>query len=545
VTAESSRRGRAFDLALCALLPAVAALQPLANNDLPMHLAIGEWILAHGTLPARDPFSFTAGNPAWVPHEWLAAVVFAAVERSGGVPGLVALGCATAAVVGLVHRAAMAELGVGLRAQLLWAVPLWLIAGPRVVLRPHLLALALPFAVWLCLLRARRDARWLAALPPLLVLWENWHGSFPLGYAIVGLDLVVCARGHPLPARTRALALAGCAAAFLAQAHVWFQPDWLAGVRDALGLVRDPVFMQEIEEWKPPWSDSAFRGSFAAALSLPWLALALVGALRGGGGSAPLAYRLFAALALVFYLRHARFVDLMALATLPWVARCVPATAARWQAPLARGACVAAALLWLWPGFPLRPGQLRRPALRWGLDLPIAGVDALVRRGYTGGVFCDYKFGGVVAWRGRGRLLPTMDSRNSVYGAELYLAHRAAIQSDTPLRRELLERTGAVLILRPTAKRDRRDLIEHLRRAKRWQLVWADERALLFVKTAAGDDPPEGQRPGRRGGRAPAAGPPRGSMWHAPGMPTAQRPDDDASPKQAQRAIPGVRLEPR
>ena len=49
-------------------------------------------------------------------------------------------------------------------------------------------------------------------------------------------------------------------------------------------------------------------------------------------------------------------------------------------------------------------------------------------------------------------------------------------------RRELLERVGAVLMLRPTPIRPRRDLIEHLRRSPRWQLVWADDRALLFVK---------------------------------------------------------------
>ena len=483
MTLGTARSGRAFDLGLFALLPALIAFQPLANNDLPMHLAIGDWILAHATLPSRDPFSFTAGHPPWVPHEWLASLVFSAAWRAGGVPGLVFLGSATAALVGLVHRAAMAELGVDRTAQLAWTVPMWLVAGPRLVLRPHLLALGLPFALWLCLLRARRDARWLAPVPALLVLWENWHGSFALGYGIVALDLVVCARGHPLPWRPRLLALAACAAAFLAQVHVWFQPSWLAGVQDALGLLRDPVFMQEIAEWKPPFATAEFRRTFAFQAGVAWIALAGLGFARHRRAT-PLAYRAFAALALLLYLRHARFIDLMALASLPFLPRPAPSAAPRAQRllPLARGACLAAALLCVWPGFPLRPGQLRRPALRWGRDLPLAAVDALLRRGYEGGVFCDYKFGGVVAWRGGGRLFPSMDSRNSVYGAELYLAHRDAIRRETPLRRELLERVGAVLILRPTPTRDRRDLIEHLRRAPRWQLVWASDRALLFVK---------------------------------------------------------------
>jgi len=95
-----------------------------------------------------------------------------------------------------------------------------------------------------------------------------------------------------------------------------------------------------------------------------------------------------------------------------------------------------------------------------------------------------------------------MDSRNSVYGADLYLAHRAAIQADTPFRRELLERVGAVLILRPTPTRDRRNLIEHLRRSPRWQLAHAGERALLFVKV-----PPPGAAPDPRAIRSEAIRP--------------------------------------
>jgi hypothetical protein len=465
-----------------------------------MHLAIGEWILEHRTLPAQDPFSFTAGHPPWVPHEWLAAVLFAGVERAGGLIGLVALGAGFAAALALVHRAAMARLGVGVVPHLLWGIPMWLVAGRRIVLRPHLPALILPFAVWACLLRARRDPRWLAGLPLLLAIWENLHGSFALGFGIVALDLVVFGRGHPIAWRTRLLALGACGAAFLAQVHVWFQPTLLAGLRDAFGLLADPVFMEEISEWKSPFASARFRETYAFQASVPWIALAALGFVRHGA-RVPASYRAFALVALILYLRHSRFIDLMALASLPFLPGAL-APAPRWSA-LARAATLAAALLCVWPGFPMRPGQpFRRPALRWGHDLPFDAVEALLRRGYAGGVFCEYKFGGVVAWKGRGRLAPSMDSRNSVYGAELYLAHRDALRRDTPFRRELLGRVGAVLILRPTRSRDRRDLIEHLQRARTWQLVHASERSLLFVRTrpprgdpaAAGPAPDQSRR---------------------------------------------------
>lgn len=486
VAEGGATRGRRWlDAALVALCPFVIALQPLANNDLPMHLAIGEWILDHGTLPSRDPFSFTAGGTPWVPHEWLAEVAFALAWRAGGLEGLVLFGAVCAAALAIVHRAVMDRLGVGLVPHLLFSLPMWLIVGRRIVMRPHLPALILPFALWWCLLRARRDARWLVPLPLLLAVWVNLHGSFPMGFGIVVLDLLVFGRAHPLPWRPRLVALAACALAFLAQVHVWFQPTLLAGLQDALGLLRDPVFMEEISEWKPPFTTPRFRETFAFQLSLPWLALAALGCVRHGSRT-PLSWRAFAAASLLLYVRHNRFIDVLALATLPFVASLAPrrlVSPSRRVRRAAQAATVAAALLCVWPGFPMRPGQaFRRPALRWGLDLPFEAVDVLLRRGYEGGVFCDYKFGGVVAWRSGGRLRPTMDSRNSVYGAERYLAHQQALRRNTPYRQLLLDEVGAVLILRPTRLRDRHDLIEQLRQSKRWMLVHAGERSLLFVK---------------------------------------------------------------
>ncbi|MGE3164325.1 MAG: hypothetical protein AB7O52_05435 [Planctomycetota bacterium] len=54
--------------------PVVISCHTLQNNDLPMHLAVGNWILDHREVPDRDPFSANGSNQTWVPHEWLAAV---------------------------------------------------------------------------------------------------------------------------------------------------------------------------------------------------------------------------------------------------------------------------------------------------------------------------------------------------------------------------------------------------------------------------------------------------------------------------------------
>ena len=52
-------------LIACCLAAAVwAGFAPLADPDLPMHLAIGEWIVAHRQVPFIEPFAWTRpGEP--------------------------------------------------------------------------------------------------------------------------------------------------------------------------------------------------------------------------------------------------------------------------------------------------------------------------------------------------------------------------------------------------------------------------------------------------------------------------------------------------
>jgi hypothetical protein len=38
------------------------------DGDTNWHIATGRWILAHGAVPATDPFSYTAAGQSWVTH---------------------------------------------------------------------------------------------------------------------------------------------------------------------------------------------------------------------------------------------------------------------------------------------------------------------------------------------------------------------------------------------------------------------------------------------------------------------------------------------
>ena len=66
-------------------------LKLLNDPDSYSHIAVGRWILAHGTMPASDPFSFSMHGAPWIAFEWLSEVIYAAVYALSGWAGVVVL----------------------------------------------------------------------------------------------------------------------------------------------------------------------------------------------------------------------------------------------------------------------------------------------------------------------------------------------------------------------------------------------------------------------------------------------------------------------
>ena len=49
----------------------------LSDPDVYLHIAVGRWIIAHGSVPHEDVFSHSMRGAPWVPHEWLSEVILA------------------------------------------------------------------------------------------------------------------------------------------------------------------------------------------------------------------------------------------------------------------------------------------------------------------------------------------------------------------------------------------------------------------------------------------------------------------------------------
>jgi len=434
----------------------------LADPDSFLHVAAGTWIWTHGAVPSTDPFSATMQGAAWTAHEWLAELCFAgafAALQWTGVVMLTALAIAAAfAALGATLRATLPARGVAL----LLAASFILVA-PHLVARPHVLAMPM-MVIWTGgLLRARAAGRAPSyALLPILTLWANLHGSFPLALALAGVFAAEAALAAPDPAARRGcvvnwgLFIAAAALASLLTPlglAAWRFPLELQGMSYSLSLVgewqaSDFSHFQPLELWLLGLSALALGG----AVRLPWLRLLL---LLG-----------FMHLALV----HARFDDVLALLGPMLIAPCVrpffdearaPVVPTKWTVPLALAIGLCATTL----------GVARETTNADPRIAPVAALAALP----AGVGFNDYDFGDFLIYSG---VAPFVDGRLDLYGDSFMRAYMDALDAKGEALSELLAKYHvAWTMLKPD-----RPAVALLDRLPGWHRAYADASVVVHVR---------------------------------------------------------------
>ncbi|HMS92796.1 MAG TPA: hypothetical protein PKD28_00260 [Candidatus Saccharibacteria bacterium] len=148
------------------------------DPDFGWHLRSGQYFIEHG-IPSYDIFTYTAGAFHWVNHEWLSDVVVALVYGVGSFELLALLYAA-------LWTSAFAILGRGVHAAFLvsGAVAVLPFAGVR-ALTWSVLGLAL-----LHLIIRQRNKKWRLVIPFLFLVWANLHGSFLIGIAYGGWQVL-------------------------------------------------------------------------------------------------------------------------------------------------------------------------------------------------------------------------------------------------------------------------------------------------------------------------------------------------------------------
>jgi hypothetical protein len=247
---------------LLALVWLFISILPLPPNDLWWHMAAGRTMVAEGAWMHTNRWAYTMPyDAAYALQSWLSEVVLYALWYVGDVPLLtLARTLVIVGSYGLVAWHALRRVEGQGKPVALALFMIVAVGWNNWTLRPQTLAL-LPGAAFVVVLGeyldGRISARWLFALPLLMVVWVNMHGSFILGLALLalawcGLALTAIRRLRTLEAaewrRLRHCTYVGVATLLVTVIHP-LGTGIFGYVRDL--FINQPV-QQNIIEWQPP-----------------------------------------------------------------------------------------------------------------------------------------------------------------------------------------------------------------------------------------------------------------------------------------------------
>lgn len=461
----------------------VAPWRPV-DPDALSHLAIGKTIVELRGVPATDPLTFSRPLARWSNPEWMGDLLFYLVYRVGGEPTLQIYKLLLICVGWLLALCLAVRRGSSptIAAALLMIILVG--AAARFTLRNELHAYWLVPVYGLVLWRSRERVRCLWLLLPLGALWANLHGSFPVGWVLVGAALVDALRGRD---RRRVLALCG-----LLAAHPFLGMVSPQGIHNygqlADHLASANIYRALILEWQPP-------GGAGGLQQFPLHLIALVGLLsflpRVNRRELEALLLLAAGLALGYASR--RFLPLLGLMVVPGVAanltRWVSATSSRFRGFAGAGALLVASGLLAPVVWGVRtaapPHLLERP------DAPLDAAAYLAQDAPAGSrLFNPFNAGPWLLWKAvcarrctDGRLRIYIDPRNNL-GADA-LKRYLEVRAD-PIRFEQEARRLAInLVLVDLSDRRDRALGAHLHRDPTWHSVHRDRRYTVYARGTA------------------------------------------------------------
>lgn len=259
VGASEAGNGPTLDTALGLLLAAIGFVlgaRVLRDNSFLTHLTTGDLIRVTGSVPTADPYSYTAPGEPWTVQSWLASLWYSVLGQVGGGTAIrLANGLVGAALMAMIWRLSSRAESLLLRFGVCGIVAF--IGATVWSPRPLMIGLACLAAVLLAVDGRLRPV----LLVPVMWIWVNSHGSFPLAFVLIGaaglgaaIDTRSLPQRHLRVGLWAFIGLLGGAINPLGLRLLWF-PVELLSKREAL---------EGVNEWKAPNFDSPFELAFLA-----------------------------------------------------------------------------------------------------------------------------------------------------------------------------------------------------------------------------------------------------------------------------------------
>lgn len=165
----------------------LVSLFPIRSNDIWWHLAVGKQLIQSRSFITEDPFTFTVAGSPWVPHAYLAGIVFYLVHLIGSVPGLILCRVVLVLAVFVLLFRILKRASIPFLPAAPFVLLGVLVMQTRFLVRPHLFEYVFIMLLLGFLLFAKKRNGFRFYGPPVLlqIVWVNTHPSFFIGPLIV------------------------------------------------------------------------------------------------------------------------------------------------------------------------------------------------------------------------------------------------------------------------------------------------------------------------------------------------------------------------
>jgi hypothetical protein len=468
---------------------------PIRPNDFWWHIAVGREIIASGKIPTTDIYSYTEAGQPYPSYQmfWLMEITLFELYNLGG-PALVVFFHSL-----MITSAYCIIFWLCLKITRSWRIASFALLFAAALgindwnVRPQGITFLLASLFLLSIYQYRQTRRWswLILIPVSMLIWANSHGTFIIGFAIIGIWLgqelwegfINCARAER-KAIVKAIIIP-ISMLLLTVAVTFINPRGI-GILDYIKtLTSNSVVQNLVTEWAPPSLNSSLGVIFFGCLIGSAILLAI--SPKRPDFSQIAAFASFGLLSI----KTSRGIVWFGLMMAPIIADHISATVsqylkARPETKSSEGskaanyifACVILVmgiitLPWFKPYLPL-------PAAKAGLisgETPVQATQFLLEHDLPGRLFNSMSFGSYLIWSAYPQYQVFVDPRIELFSEKVWMDY-LNISSATGDWEISLNNYGVnTMILSPD---EQSGLIQKVRTSTGWKLLYEDNSAVIF-----------------------------------------------------------------
>lgn len=434
------------------------------------HLASGQWMLAHHSIPRIDPFLYSPSARSWVSDQWLGDLILYSLYSLGGWPTLyIGLSVAFAVTYLLLHYHFTRRLSGNALASAFAVFLAFKLGQIHFIARPVLLSFACFVLLTGWCFQIYREGlvrKTSLCLIILFIVWANLHPSFVIGLCVVNLlgvalwfdQFLVPNRRSPVSAWVVLFLGVVCVLVTL------INPYGIHLHESILQLASSSYFMQLHMEWLSPNFKEMAGSTFLLFLVVILLGLYFRGRPKSWG-----CFELLAGAFLVWLsLRSQRVMPYAAIfLSVPWVDAGLQLVRIEWFNKfshiknalfrISEREAQASNLVWVFITIfvgalvGIIGGGFHLGGIEYGpsrAKFPYAALEWVMEQGEDAVIACDPSNGGFFTFFGQGKIRPIIDDRNTLLGEEFYKSYFERLRPGQPWR-EFLTGLGAQLLLLP------------------------------------------------------------------------------------------------